>query len=54
MVALGVEEIMVFIFRLPPTSACPDERCNCVSIEGMTGDEGIVVKHLTIRLAGEC
>ena len=53
MIALGLEDIVVFIFRLPATSARANHRGNRLGCELMTSDEGILVKYFAIGLTGE-
>lgn len=54
MIALGLEDIVVFIFRLPPTSARANHRGNSKVRQFMASDESILIEYFAIRLTGEC
>lgn len=53
-IALGFEDIVVFIFRLPATSTRANYRSNSLRCQFMVSDEGILVNYFAIGLAGEC
>lgn len=53
MITLSLENIMVFIFRLPATSTRANHRGNSLICQFMVSDEGVLVKHFAIGLAGE-
>ena len=44
MVALGFEDIVIFIFGSPATSARTDDGCHRFWVEAMVRDQGIVVR----------
>jgi hypothetical protein len=53
MIALSLENIVVFIFRFPTTSTRANHRGNSLGCQFMASDEGILVKHFSIRLTGK-
>ncbi len=52
-IALGLEDIVEIIFRLPATSTRTNHRGNSLGCQIMASDEGILVKHFAIGLTGE-
>ena len=50
MIALGLENIVVFILRLPATSTCANHPGYSLMCQLMASDEGILVKHFAIGL----
>ena len=53
MIAFGLEDIVVFIFRFPTTSTGADHFRNSLSCQFVASDEGVLIKHFAIRLTGE-